>query len=69
MGYQSTYQPRGYETVHTITGPTEKDVRDGIQSILDRYHPMGYGTKVTSEPREKEDGSWTAEVTRDSSAG
>lgn len=69
MGYQSSHQPRGYETVHTVTGPTEKDVQDGIDALMGRYHPMGYGTKVSSPPRQRDDGTWTAEVTRDSSAG
>ena len=69
MDYQTTYRPQGYQTVHTVTGPTQEAVEAGMQAVFDRYHPMGYGTKVSSEPRQREDGTWIAEVTRDSSAG
>lgn len=69
MPYTSTYSNEGYQVVHTIEGDTEADVDEGVQALMDRYHPLGYGTRVTIPAREVAGGRWQAQVKRDASAG
>lgn len=54
------------QTQYEISGATEAEVQEAIDSILKSYHPLGYGTSFTAI--KEKDGKFRAYGRRNNSA-
>lgn len=62
-GIRSTGYRRGSSTSGTAIGDSEDQMYEWREQYLGRWHPMGYGTRV-SQPVKRDDGKWTVHVHR-----